>query len=91
MDWVGFGLVGFVGRGPVDELVEARVPALRTLVARCGRLAEIAGEVGVAVEGDGDVVAVGGICVFAVNVAFLRDKGTFGHHGSGVGYIINAI
>ena len=88
---VGFGLEGDVGRCFVDELVETRVPALRALVAGCGRVAEIAGEVGVAVEGDGYLVGVGGVCVFAVDIAFLRDKGTLGHHGRGVRYVINAI
>ena len=88
---VGLGLERDVGRCPVDDLVEARVPALGALVARRGRLAEVAGEVRVAVEGDGDVVAVGGVCVFGVDVAFVRDKGTFGHHGGGVGYIVNAV
>ena len=88
---VGLGLEGDVGRRPVDELVEARVPALRALVARCGRLAEVAGEIRVAVEGDGVVVGVGRVCVFGVDVAFLRDEGTFGRHGSGVRDIIDAI
>ena len=88
---VGFGLEGDVSPCPVDELVETHVPTLRALVAGCGGLAEIAGEVGVAVEGDGYFVCVGGICVFAVDIAFLRDKGTFGHHGSGVGHVINTI
>ena len=91
VEGVGVGLEGDVGWCPVDELVEARVPALRALVARCGRLAEVAGEVRVAVEGDGDVVAVGRVCVFGVDVAFLRNKGTFGRHGSGVRYVIDAV
>ena len=74
LERVGFGLEGDVGRCSVDELIETRVSALRALVADCGRVAEIAGEVGLAVEGDGYLVGVGGVCVFAVDVAFLRDK-----------------
>ena len=88
---VGLGLEGDFGRDPIDELVEARVPALGALVAVRGRLAEVTGEVGVAVEGDRNVVAVGRVGVFGVDVAFLRNIGTLGHHGSGVGYVINAI
>ena len=93
MERVGLDLEGDVGRRPVvsEPVVEARVPALGALVARGGRLAEVAGEIRVAVEGDGDLVAVGRVGLFGVDVALLRDKGTFGHHGSGVGDIVDAI
>lgn len=87
---IGLSLEGYVGRFSVDESVETRVPALRTLVAGGGCLAEIAGEVGVAIEGDGYFVGVCGVCVFAVDVAFPRDKSTLSHHRSGVRYVINA-
>ena len=93
MERVGLGLEGDVGRRPVvdEPAVEARVPSLGALVAGRGRLAEVAGEVRVAGKGDGDLVAVGRVGLFGVDVALLRDKGTFGHHGSGVGYIVNPI